>query len=294
MTFDQLHQRALECVKRFKSAESELISILQTIDENKGFRLMGYASLFAYATKALHLSEAHAYTLITVSRKAKEIPELKKAISEGVITTNQARRITSVITPENKTQWIDKAATLSQRELEKEIVKVAPEQAVRETMKYVAPVRVKLVCGINEGLMKKLQQVQDILSQQKRSAASLEEALDELTRFYLEKKDPVKKAKRVLGKPPRNSARYEKPVSLPKAAGGRRTAIPARIKHEVMKREGGQCSHKLPDGSRCEQKRWLAFHHRKAVAEGGTNTSGNLTLLCHSHHALEHDLSMPG
>lgn len=291
MTFDQLHQRAIECVKNFKAAESELISILQRIDEKKGFRLLGYTSLFAYATKALQLSESHAYTLITVSRKASEIPELKKAISEGLITTNGARRIASVITQDSKDRWIEKAAVLTQRELEREIVRVAPEQAVKETMRFVDPVRVKLVCGISEELMKGIQQVQNLVSQQRRKPVTLEETLEEMTGFYLKRKDPVKRAERVLSKPVQHSARYETGI-VQSAPRKRRIAIPTRVKHQVMKREQGQCSFRLPDGTRCDQKRWLDFHHVKSVADGGTHTPANITLRCQSHHSLEHELRL--
>ena len=135
MSFEKLHEKAIE-EERFKQAESELISILQEIDEQKTFRLLGYSSLFQYAVAGLKISENEAYTLITVSRKSKQIPELKQAISIGKINTSQARRITAVITSKNQTEWIEKAATLSRRELEKEIVRIAPKEATPEKLTY--------------------------------------------------------------------------------------------------------------------------------------------------------------
>lgn len=170
MSFEKLHQRALECVKNFRTAENDLLSILQEIDDKKGFRWLGYASLYQYATTALKLPENQAYALITVSRKSKEVPELKQAISDGVLSASQARRITPVLTKANHKVWIDRAASLTQRALEKEIVKVAPKEAVREQMGYVQPNRIKLVCGISEELMKKLERVKVLPSQKEKRA----------------------------------------------------------------------------------------------------------------------------
>jgi len=200
MSFEKLHEKAIECVKNFKWAESDLISILQEIDEKKVFRILGYSSLYQYTTVALKLAENEAYTLITVSRKSREIPELKEAISSGKINTSQARRITAVLTPQNKTEWIGKAATLGQKELEKE---VAPKEAVKEKMTYVTENRIELKCGISETLMKELERVKDLLSQKTRRPSLLEDALKEVVAFYIDKQDPIKKAERGLAKPKR-------------------------------------------------------------------------------------------
>ncbi|MBI4406199.1 MAG: HNH endonuclease [Deltaproteobacteria bacterium] len=292
MDFERLHQRAIECVQQFKSAESELISILQQIDRGKGFRCLGYASLFEYSTKALGLSESHSYALITVCRKSNQVPQLKKAIEEGLINTSQARRITSVITPENQAEWIGKAASLNQKQLEREIIQSNPKEAVKEMIKPVSPQRMKLVCGIPEKLMQDIERVKDLESQKKRKAVTLEETLQELVSFYLERQDPVKKAQRALTKPTLSSpSRREDKQDHP-----RQTPIPTRIKQEVTTRDQGQCTAQTPDGKRCEQKRWIEIHHLHPVAQGGGHTTDNLATLCHHHHKLMHEpnrLSQP-
>lgn len=287
MSFEKLHERAIECVKNFKRAESELISILQEIDDKKSFRLMGYSSLYQYATHALKLAENQAYVLITVARKAKQIPEIKQAISDGKINTSQARRITAVITQENKTEWIEKAATLGQKELEKEIARVAPKEAVKERMAYVTENRIELKCGISEALMKELERVKDLVSQKTRRPSSLEDALKEVVAFYIEKQDPVKKAERSLTKPKRLASRREH-----RATQRGRGPIPSKIKHQVVLRDQGQCTHQTPEGKRCDKKRWVEIHHRTPIANGGENTPDNLVTLCANHHKLQHELQL--
>lgn len=286
MSFEKLHERALELVRNFQRDESELISILQQVEQGKGFKRLGFTSLYQYATVGLKLSESHSYALITVSRKAKLIPELKEAISNGTINSSQARRITSVITPENKDEWIDKAASLKQRDLEKSVVTVKPKEAVKETMNFVASDRVKLVCGISEKLMKEIERAKDIHAQKTKKAPSLEETLEEMVELYLKKHDPVKKAQRVLAKPEKlSSSRVNHKQS-------RRQPIVARTKHEVIKRDQGQCNHRDKNGRRCEQKRWLDVHHRVPVSQGGTNQLDNLVTLCKTHHSFQHQLQL--
>ncbi|HAG92397.1 MAG TPA: hypothetical protein DCL41_11015, partial [Bdellovibrionales bacterium] len=75
-----LHEQALEAAKNYRKFESQLLVLLQNLDQHKVHYKMGYRSLFHYFTEALKLSESVSYMLINVSRKAKEVPELKHEI----------------------------------------------------------------------------------------------------------------------------------------------------------------------------------------------------------------------
>ena len=69
--------------------------------------------MVAYAVHDLKLSESVALNFINVARKSVQVPELKAEIEAGSFCVSKARKIVSVITPENKTDWIEKAKTLS-------------------------------------------------------------------------------------------------------------------------------------------------------------------------------------
>lgn len=273
-----LHEKALQLAAAFKKAEHELLCVLQEVDTNRVFEKMGYSSLFTYAVTGLKLPESYAYALINVARKAVKVPELKAAIATGNLSVSQAKKITSVITPENSAEWIGKAQSMTQRELEKAVVTVNPKVAA-EKMIYVASNRVQLQCGISEELMKKLKRAQDLLSQQLKRSASLEEVLEALACGYLQREDPVLKAERA-----------KKPVSA-KGQVSRtvRLAIPAAVKHQVIKRDRGQCAFVDKEGKRCPSTRFVAIHHVQPVAMGGANTPENLATLCFHHHRLFHD-----
>src|SRR5438046_1123509 len=111
-----LHQQALSLAKEYKRLESEIIKVLQQIDDGKIYRSLGFSSLFEYTTKALGFTEAVSYGFITVSRSARKIPLLQEAISQGQITVNSAKRITSVLTIVNAPILLEKAKNMTQRE----------------------------------------------------------------------------------------------------------------------------------------------------------------------------------
>ena len=62
-------------------------------------------------------------------------------------------------------------------------------------------------------------------------------------------------------------------------------------KHNVNYRDQGRCGAKNPDGSICNDSRWVDIHHKIPRSEGGLNTIENLVTLCKAHHQMEHHLS---
>ncbi|MFL5813687.1 MAG: hypothetical protein ACJ763_08925, partial [Bdellovibrionia bacterium] len=81
-SFTVLHERAIQISKAYLKAESDLIAVLQQIDDCKGYREIGHKSLFEYATQALGLSESISYNLITIARKSREVPKLQEMIRD--------------------------------------------------------------------------------------------------------------------------------------------------------------------------------------------------------------------
>jgi hypothetical protein len=197
---DAIHQRAVLASERFRISEAELMSALEEVEKHKVHLHFGQPSLFQYAVRELKLSENVAYTLITVMRKTKEVPELKEQVRIGAITLGHAKRISSVLTSENANEWFEKASTLTQRQLEKEVVKVRPLSAVHERASYVTENRIKLEVGLSESQMLQLRKVQDLVCQSTAKHASIEDTLVAMTEFYLKHRDPVAKAKRVTVK----------------------------------------------------------------------------------------------
>ncbi|ABS25656.1 HNH endonuclease [Anaeromyxobacter sp. Fw109-5] len=75
---------------------------------------------------------------------------------------------------------------------------------------------------------------------------------------------------------PRPSAESAAPTST----------IPAIVRREVWKRDGGRCAWVAPDGRRCNSRWQLELDHIHPQALGGPSTVENLRVACKSHNLL--------
>ena len=295
---EQLHTQALAAAKNFKTSEKALQEILREIYHHRVFYDLGYRSLMDYAISALGLTPDVAYNHCTVAKKSEDLPEVRKAISEGVVSVSVVRHMAPILTKENQREMIVLGSELSQSELRREVAKRNPELAeAPEKARYVREGRLALELRVSEELMKKLRRAQDLVSQSGRKLASLEETLDAMVHVFLEKRDPLKKAERVQQ---RSQGIEQLPLTDTESApnGIRiirkspthsvRISIPASIKHAVLLRSKGRCAHRSSDGIQCNQTRWLHFHHMKPLSEGGEHQTENLTVLCSGHHRMIH------
>ena len=186
---DSLHVLALSCVKNYKKSESNLIDVLCRIDKSRMYLSYGVPSLFAYCVKCLGLSESETSRFIQVTRKSFEVPELKKTISDGVLTVSKASRISSVITSSTQEEWIGKASTLTHRELEKEVVKVNPRAAQPESIRVITPEVIQILLNVSLRVEEKFKRSKEVLR-----TKSLEDTLEKMADLVLQLKDPVQKA----------------------------------------------------------------------------------------------------
>jgi 5-methylcytosine-specific restriction endonuclease McrA len=60
--------------------------------------------------------------------------------------------------------------------------------------------------------------------------------------------------------------------------------IPAHVRREVWRRDGGRCQWKLANGEICGCTRHLQLDHVRPLALGGTSTIDNVRILCRSHN----------
>src|SRR5687768_16700960 len=62
--------------------------------------------------------------------------------------------------------------------------------------------------------------------------------------------------------------------------------VPAAVRREVWKRDGGQCAF-VGDARRCTERGFLELHHVIPFADGGPTTAENLQLRCRAHNVSE-------
>ncbi len=296
-----LHSKAIHLSQSHKALEAEIVRVLQEIDAKKLFKKLGQSSLFLYATKVLGFSESVAYSFISVARKAKEVPDLQRAVEAKEISVAKASRIVSALNQENAGSLIEFAVTHSTREAEIEAARMNPKAARPDHLKVVGAETFELKVNISKKALELLARAESILAQ-KGQAGRRGENLEAVLCDFVKRHDPVQKAERAIERasrkgqvtPSENSARSEfKYPSEASTTSEERKPLTAAEHHSVFARDKGRCAHVDANGERCNSDRWVEVHHIIPVSRGGSNSPGNLTTLCSFHHDLVHQLSLP-
>lgn len=298
LSFEQreVHNHAVTLAGKHHEVEADLIATLEKVERLKIHKSLGLRSLFQYATEFLKLDEGVAYALISVSRKSREIPELKLAITQKRVTLSKASRIVASLSCQNAHELIQFAETHSKREIESEIARRNPKAKTRDKAKVLSCDWVELKVSVSPKTLEKLKRVESLLAQ-KGKEIGWDQVLDQAFEAYLDKNDPVKKAERAQSKKILCSGRENVGkalrVSTSNSTKLKRIPLTAEQKHAVFLRDQGRCTHVDICGKRCNEDRWIDVHHIVPVKSGGTNDPDNLTTLCWSHHDLVHQMEFP-
>ena len=279
MTNQELHLKAKSVAKTYLQIEADLVTLLIEMDRRRAFRELGYASLFQYCVLELKLSEAVTSAFITVSRKAAVVPDLMEALETQTLTVSKAAKITS-------------ALDIQHVEETKQVIEFASQHSTAETERWLREkkgIDTLHMLKLDSATMGKLKKARNLIKRD----LTLEETLGLVLDEYIQKHDPLEKAKRSLirkSSPGKSSLQKDETPKLKSEPSSRSTRrpLPAAIKHIVIHRDQNRCTHQIRQGIRCENTKFLEIHHRRPVHAGGTNAPQNLEILCAAHHRLRH------
>ncbi|MDQ3168710.1 MAG: hypothetical protein M3Q55_01070 [Acidobacteriota bacterium] len=171
----------------------------------------------------------------------------------------------------------DPAASLSPAPLS-----AAPESSVpfppapRPVVAPLAPERFRLQVTMSRDTHDTLREIQDLIRHTVPSG-DLEVIL---ARAFVLLRDHLLRHK---------AATVNRPRPVPVPTGKSSRYIPAGVRRSVWARDGAQCAFKGPAG-RCEERRFLEFHHVKPSAAGGASDEHNIELRCRVHNGYEAEL----
>jgi hypothetical protein len=301
----ELHNQVVESVANFRKCEADLIEKLADVQRYEIYKEFGYRTLFLYCTEKLRLSDAVTSNLITVMRKAEEVPELKQMIKDGEVGVSKARKICSALSKSNKDEWLPKLKSFSTRQLEKEVADNI-EKEPTENIKRIAKQLSRLNLDIDDETRELLERAVELASKKAKNQQTKIDTVKLALKEYVEKHDPAEKSKRnqvklentqedsnksmchVNREGEKTSVKI-KPESVSSIdENGNRTQIPMQIQHDYIAKYGCRCRYTGCDGHECGSTAWLEWHHIKPVSEGGEHSVDNLILLCSCHHKLVH------
>ena len=271
------------------------------------------SSLFTYCVQVLHFSEHAAYLRIEAARTARRFPVVVDRLADGSLHLTAVCLLGPHLTAANHVDVLNAAKHQSKREVEQLIARLRPQSdvpavvrklptpkpalippapsaieeseaqestrppqsvvpAIRSQITPLAPERFKVQFTVSRDTYEKLRQVQDLLRHTIPNgdpAAIFDRGLSLLLA-------DLSKTKFAAASRPR-PGHDAKPGSR---------HIPAAIKRQVWRRDGGQCAFRGERG-RCSETGFLEFHHVVPFARGGATTRENLELRCRTHNALE-------
>lgn len=310
-----------------RHAAAQLIALLMEVDARKLYAKQSCSSLFTYCVQVLHFSEHAAYLRIEAARMARRFPVILDRLADGSLHLSAVSLLGPHLTAANHRDVLDAATHKTKREVEQLVARLRPQPDVpvvirklpappaasvpgsalpiprtlpadeeslcaalttpptpaAATMhppeiKPLAPERFKVQFTVSRDTYDKLRHVQDLLRHTIPNgdpAAIFDRALSLLLA-------DLSKAKFAAANHPRPGRDAK--------LGSRH--IPAAIKREVWRRDGGQCAFRGERG-RCRETGFLEFHHVVPFAKGGATVSQNLELRCRTHNVYEAEQEFP-
>ncbi len=284
MTWKEIDAWAVRVAAQFLGGEAELVEAIRLVDRHRLFDRFGLTSTFAYCVQRLRLSEDQAYGIIRVVRKSEVVPALAQAVVEGTLTVSRAKKIASVVTPENHEEWIQKAVALPTADLERAVVAKNPREAVADRLRPVSDGFSEFRCMVDRETEALLREAQNIVSRSEKSSADMNKSLKAALLPFVKKHRPGRQS--------------ESPKDKPKVCAAirdrKRVAVPEHIDRAVQKRDEERCTFVHPQFGRCQERRWTEQHHIIPISEGGQHSVENLITLCSVHHRLQHKATGPG
>ena len=314
---EELLAEVTSLAARERSATAALVASLAELDERRLYLGEGYSSLFTYCTQALHLSEHAAYGRIEAARAARRFGLILELLADGAVTLTTICLLAPHLTAENHIEVLESACHKSKREVEHLVAALRPQPAVASTVRKLPTARASEVPGTRPQAAEPLrleacpEAVPGRVPAQSRRVGvvapiapaqykvqitvsadtydKLRRAQD-LLRHTIPNGDPAVIFDRALTLLLANLEKTKLAAvtrpHAPRASAKRSRHIPAAVRREVWKRDGGRCAFVGTDG-RCQEHGFLEFHHVISYATGGRTTFENLQLRCRAHNAYE-------
>ena len=301
-------------------ATAGLLACLAVFDERRAFSDLGYPSMLEYCQRDLGLSEDVAKKYLRAARIARGRPVLFDMLADRRLSVSAVLVLGPCLESGTHDDLIAAAVGKSREDIEWLIASRCPQpemlsleaesytattsdaslQVTLEgapgpacpstasespnslvplpvpaaTMKPLSADHVALTVTMTRATREKLRRAQELLGHTvapEAIADVIDRALDQLI-VALEK---------------RKHGLHRKPRGVRAKVSHRARHIPADVRAEVYKRDGGVCTFVSDDGQRCGCRHALEYDHIVAVADGGASTVENLRLLCPAHNQLE-------
>ena len=309
--------RSLETlIGRERDVAAQVVAHIAELDTREIHLREGFGSLYLYCRDALRLSEWEAYARISVARAARSFPLILDLLADGSVHLTAVKLLAPHLRPENHRDVLESARGKTKLEIQEIVARLAPKPdaptsirrvpppppqsmaasaevpalaivpaatalpetappavppAARASVAPLSPDRYKLQVTIGGDTLEKLRCAQDMLGHAIPSgdeAAVLDRALTALL---------VELARKKFACTPRPR----------RPRGTKRGDPPAAVKRGLWVRDCGRCRYIGSGGHRCNERRFIEFHHLDPKALGGEAAIETMELRCRHHNDYE-------
>ncbi len=288
------HTRLVDLLRVEFSSLGAFLEALAEFDRLGLFRPLGYADLFSYLHRGLKLSRAAAHHRRAAAWLVERFPEVLEPIREGKLCFTTAAVLASVVTEENLAAVLPRFYGLSKQEALELAAELKPRPVV-PTRTVVTRVESTRPVEMVEEVKTTAPEIRpgELDMPPREEARTLVEPMTATaSRIHLtvsrEFLALLKKAK--AGQSHVQPGATDEQVLtaalqlLIEKQGKRKACVPAKVKREVRKRDGGKCQWQLSSGGICGSEVRLEIDHVLPRGMGGPSTVGNCRILCKVHN----------
>jgi hypothetical protein len=308
-----LQEGLKELLTKGARTEARIVAHLAEVDARKLHLAIGASSLYDYCLSRLGLSNNEAFHRITAARLARRFPVIFALLERRDVHLTAVCLLRDHLTIENHAELLRDVSHKTKTEIEELLAQRFPQPNASSRLRKRPSFEPRskgcylLQLNVSAALKHKLELARDLMSHANPSgdlAVVVERALDELNDRLQSRRFAQPKSARAHGSAQQGLAPVPATVhggaraETDKAGSPPRTTTPSRktegrrahVRHEVrravVKRDGQCCAFVGQDGHRCGARAFLQFHHQRAWALGGADTTENLSLMCRAHNRL--------
>ena len=242
--------RIADLLRRERVAVVDVLLALAEFDRLAVYRQLGHASLFDFLHEERGRSRGMAHYRLVATRLVERLPKVVEPLRDGRLCMSSVIELGKVITETNRADVLPKFFDRSRQEAKQVAAEIMPAEVV--------PVRTVVTSG--------------------RASSTVEPGLigvrTETVRAKLE--HPVAPAPRTVVEPlTRQESRMHLTAALELLVAHqekRKASVPAKVKREVRRRDGGKCQWKLESDGECGSEVRTEIDHVVPRGRGGPST----------------------
>jgi hypothetical protein len=287
--------RIAELAHREHAALADLLLAIAEFDELAVYRQLGFSSLFDFLHREIGLSRGSAYYRQVGARMIRRFPEVEEPVRDGRLCITTVGELAKVMTEENRAVVLPRFFGCSREEARQLVAEMLPAEVVpRRTVvtevPFVAPVEPALAGVLPVG-RDRTHPGGDVPA-----AVGTRTVVEPLTSTESRMHVTVSPSFMALLKKARAGQSHVQPgasdeqvltaalVLLLEKQEKRKASVPAKVKREVVKRDGGKCQWPVDGGGVCGSEVWLEIDHVVPRGKGGPSTVSNCRVLCRAHN----------